>query len=136
MDPFLSHLLTLLGGVAIGASGHYFGEKYTDQRRKGEATRRANATFERMKVEMPKLIAEMRDDFAKPENSSHREFIVARRTWALQGVEACLAYYENEHPNLKQQIMILENNGCISDVSVTDLKRYRMSEAFVEWLKK
>lgn len=136
MDPLLSYLLTFLGGVAVGAGGKYFADKFTDRRRELEAQKRAESLFQRVQAQMPKLIAEMKDDFSKAENSSHREFIVARRAWVLNNVSPCLAYYEDEHPQINQFMMILENNGLISDVSTTDLKRYRFAEEFVVWLKR
>jgi len=135
MEIPLSSLTTFLGGVAVGATGQYFAEKYTDQRRKQEAESAKIKLFHRMKTEMPSLIAEMKEDFSKPEHSPYREFVVTRRSLMIRAIPACLGYYEEEHPQIRGFVAVLENNGLIKAISEEEPKRYRFQEDFVEWLK-
>jgi len=43
-------------------------------------------------------------------------------------------YYFDEHPELKNQVIVLENYGLIFDVTRKNVDRYRMTEDFVEYL--
>lgn len=136
MEIPLSSLITFLSGVAVGAAGQYFADKYTDQRRKQEAERAKSKLFRRVEAEMPSLIAEMKEDFSKSEHSSYREFVVTRRSLMVRPIPACLGYYEEEHPRIRGFATVLENNGLIRAISEDEPKRYRFQEDFVEWLKK
>jgi hypothetical protein len=62
MDPIVSHLLTYLGGVATGAAGQYFADKYTDLRRKNEEKDVALEGLREAESKMPELFKELRSD--------------------------------------------------------------------------
>ena len=68
-----SELIAFIIGTAVGASGQYFASKFTDQRRRQEANRESRDRFKQVRVAIPKLLAEMHDDYMKPENAVLRE---------------------------------------------------------------
>ena len=72
----LSHFISFLVGMALGASGQYFASKFTDQRRRQEAKRETQDRFKKAREAVPDLIAEMRDDLRKPEHATTRHFYV------------------------------------------------------------
>ena len=57
--------VTFVVGVATGAAGKYFADKFTDLRRDKAKTRTTKKTFNKIRNQMPELIAEMKDDFTK-----------------------------------------------------------------------
>ena len=81
---------------------------------------------------MPDLLAEMRDDLIQ--NPLYREFVLLKRGWAFNTRDQILAYYFDDHPELKNQVLVLENHGLIIDVTSSNVDRYRLTESFVEYL--
>ena len=57
-SELVSHVLTFVGGVAVGAFGQYFADHGTDRRRKREATNQTLTQFQRLHHPMPALLAE------------------------------------------------------------------------------
>jgi hypothetical protein len=93
------------------------------------------AAFQKVKSEMPGLIAEMRADLSREGDESVREFYLAKKTWKVNWSDPCFAYYYEDHPSLGSEIKILENYGFVVDISTgQNLKACRMMEAFVELL--
>lgn len=135
MLPWGERLVIFLAGSLTGATGSYLADKYTDKRRRQEAEKESWSVWERVVRELPRLIAEMRDDVSRPENAARREFFVLRsRSQYIMGRGETLAYMEMEHGDLPQEIAVLENHGYVRDVSQGNARRYRMSEEFVQLL--
>jgi hypothetical protein len=88
------------------------------------------APFAKAEGLMPLLISEMRQDLVA--NPLTREFIVFKRAWSYNG--QATAYYYDDHPDLDDKMRVLENLGLIRDVTYNNVKRYRMSESFAEYL--
>lgn len=90
-------------------------------------------TFTKAERLMPELLAEMRKDLS--EFPARREFVVLKRGWSFNsGGQDILAYYFDDHPELENQLQVLENLLLIRDVTRTNVKRYRFMEAFVDYL--
>jgi hypothetical protein len=134
MENWLTHSITFLVGALTGAAGHYYGEKYTDQRRLKESYKSLISSFVSIEEQIPELITEMREDLKK--HIIVREFIVTTSSKIIVDTRKTpLGYFENEHKHLTQQLALLENNQCISKISdAGGLTFYRFSEKFAEWL--
>lgn len=52
-------------GTITGAAGAYYGDKFTDQRRKQEQKHGTNQAFAAVCLQMPELIAEMKEDLTR-----------------------------------------------------------------------
>jgi hypothetical protein len=126
--------------VGVGAAGHYYGAKYTDQRRKQEKRAEARCRFKKAQAQMPRLIEEMRRDLAIPKQRLYRDFCVLPKSGIpLMGRPgSILAYYENEHPNLRHAVTVLENLGYLENrgavLARTQYPQYRITEEFAELL--
>lgn len=127
---FASYAATFIIGAFTGATGKYLADKFTDQRRRQEDKAAETALFEQTRNSMPELISEMQADLV--EHPAAREFFVLENSRVvLNSSGFVLVYYEAEHPELRHKIMILENNGYISDVTTGNAPKYRMLERFV-----
>ena len=135
MSPWLTHLLTFIGGLIVGVFGNYYAAKLTDRRRSKESKSQEQIEFERAKRQMPELIAEMREDLLKLETEHCREFfILSNPGVSLNLSTSTLFYYEDQHANLKGKVTILENLGYLYDITMGRSPKYRMEEHFVQLL--
>ena len=88
----------------------------------------------RLELELPDLLAEMRDDLN--EHPFHREFIlIGRRQIYNAGGQVTLSYYFEDHRDLRQKIRILENHGLVQNITQTNVERFSMSEKLANYLK-
>jgi hypothetical protein len=77
------------------------------------------------------LIAEMKTDFTKSENSTIREFVILPYDRVISNDQQPRFYYfEHQHENLRGKISILENHGYVRDVTVSNTPIYRITEDF------
>ena len=91
-------------------------------------------TLEKIEADMPVLFAEMRADLK--EYPLYREFILKPQNAIYNaGNNPVLSYFFEEHPDLRQKVRILENNGFVQDITYTNVDRFTMSEELVEYLK-
>ena len=134
MEPIISYLITFFVGVATGVGGQYFADKYTDKRRKSESFSNIKNIYVKLKSDLPELIREMEDDLRNDNNKYLREFVIMSKGMRTS-LGKCLAYYTDDHKDLKSQVTILENYDFVTDVTETNLPRYRMSEEFVALLR-
>jgi len=134
----MTHLVVFLVGALSGASGHYLGTKYTEQRHKKEDEIHKRKQFEHLKNVMPKLLEEMSEDVKNDKTKIVREFFILPNKRVLLGGSSKprFPYYEDEHDNLKGKIDILEENSYVIDVTTGNAPIYRMSEEFVDLLLK
>lgn len=130
-----SHLVTFLGGAAIGAAGTYLADRFTDQRRKAEAKSEANKQFEHVSKLMPKLIAELRDDLLSNKELVLREFVIlANERLQFNHDKPRIEIYESRHPAAKNQVSVLVSAGYVGIVRSSDIPIYKIEEHFVEKL--
>lgn len=93
---------------------------------------RPDQTFAEIAEQMPELLAEMKRDLQTEEGKFVREFFVLERSHCLGGSEKPrFIYYEDDHPNLRGKLDILENHGYVIDVTPKNAPIYRMTEEFV-----
>jgi hypothetical protein len=132
-DAVASHSAAFLLGTATGAAGQYFADRFTDQRRRQEARAEIKARWSKIIGAMPAFIEEMKKDLKS--SPLIREFIVLPNKHVSFGVgklQPRFRYYEDEHPQLRGQLAMLEHYGYIHDVTPGNTPIYRMTEEFVE----
>jgi plasmid stabilization system protein ParE len=106
-SALLTHLPTLLGGVALGAAGMYYAEKYTDRRREKEAASATRKRFRDLAARMPRLMRDMRTDIMTEGFEFTRELVILpSHRVAYNSDERVFAYYTDEDPQpaLKDQV--------------------------------
>lgn len=128
----MDNLISFLSGIIIGATGSYFGNKYTDRRREQEAKSKEKQQFLEVVGMMPDLISEMKNDLSKPEQKLIREFFLTKRAYSLNPGNLSFVYYEDDHPGLHGKIHVLENLGYVTDITPGNAPMYRMTEDFVK----
>lgn len=135
---FVSTGVAFLVGVAVGAAGQYFADKYTDTRRAQEHRTDSVQRFQEVAATMPKLIEEMATDFQRGSADHVREFILLPSEGVTynSGGHEVFSYYETQHANLSGQVVILENNGYVTDITSGNTPTFRASEDFVNHLRK
>jgi hypothetical protein len=133
MDPWAAFLTTFLSGVAIGAGGQYYADKYTDKRRQKESDRTGRKAFEKVRELMPGLIDEMKRDLSAPDFATVRDVVVMPFHGALfnGGGQKRFAYYEDDYDDLRGKMVVLEGHGYVFDVTPSNVPIYRMTEQFV-----
>lgn len=134
---WMSFIISFVLGTATGASGMYYAEKLTDWRRKKESKKKKMQNFLNAKVQMPELITEFKNDLLKEDQKFIREFFVLEdKRSSLNSEKPRLVYCEEDHEDLRCKIDILESKGFLLDVTISNTPIYRMTEEFVELLKK
>lgn len=81
---------------------------------------------------MPDLLTEMRNDLAG--HPLGREFVILKKTWSYWSKGNELVYYLEDHPDLSDKLLILQNYGLIRDITYNNVNRYIISEDFAEYL--
>jgi hypothetical protein len=131
-----SHLVTFLGGAAIGCSGQYLADRFTDQRRSKQAIAESKNQFSKLHQIMQKLMKEMAEDLRDDDTHTTREFVIlSNRRQFFQTTVKRFVYFESEHPNVQNQVAMLEAAGYVQKVDFTNIGIYRMQETLVEKLK-
>jgi len=134
---WMSSIISFVLGTAAGASAMYYAEKLTDWRRKKESKKERKQDFLIAKAQMPELIKKFKNDLSKEEQKLIREFFVLEdKRSSLNSEKPRLVYCEEDHEDLRCKIDILESKGFLLDVTIGNTPIYRMTEEFVELLKK
>jgi len=133
----MSLAIGFLVGTATGASGTYFGNKYTDIRKGKESKKAEESFYKNLWDEHATLLSEMKKDLANPDFSFYREFYVLSKSWMFNASGPHLHYYIEEHDALEQQLKIFEGKGLIFDVTELgkNVTKYQFTDTFVEHLK-
>ena len=83
---------------------------------------------------MPELIDEMATDLKA--NPLFREFILLEKGWMYNsGGKQFLAYYYDDHDNLRAKIQLLENNGLVRETTYNNTLRFVFEEIFIKELR-
>lgn len=88
--------------------------------------------FKKAERLMPALLQEMRIDLR--ENPTSREFVVLKRGLVYNFKGSFLAYYLDDHEDLKGKLKILEHLGFIRDITYNNVQRFEFEEKFVDCL--
>jgi hypothetical protein len=134
LDP--THSLSFLLGTAVGAAGKYFADLFTDQRKRQEDRASQEALFRKTQNAMPALLAEMKADVQREREKHMRELVVLPNERVIFNSDReRFAYFESQHPGLRDKLATLVEAGYISVVREhQNAPIYRMSESFVERL--
>jgi hypothetical protein len=125
----------IIGGVS-GATGTYFGNKYTDERRKKEEISSKDNQWRDLYKRFPRIIDEMKEDINNPEFSTIRIFFVKDSRSIITTNEQNFQYYTDVHKDLQAAILFLQDLGFIEDITPGNVPKYRFYEHFVDRLKK
>lgn len=132
---YLSLLIGFLAGTATGAAGHYFGQKFTEQRQRKEAAKEVNANHEELVERFPELLAEMKDDVRQPGNENVRLFYVINRGINLGSPSEHYRYYPEEHRGIDEALRRTEEMGFVKELDESNVPKYRMTAPFVRLLQ-
>lgn len=137
MDYF-SLTVGFLVGTATGAAGTYFGNKYTDQRRKKEFKQDENVFFEQLWQSHNLLLSEISDDIKLEQFHHYRKFFALskRKNYNLKKGDH-LIYYTEEHDHLIEQLGVFVANGLITDITESSrhANQYQLNEIFIDHLR-
>lgn len=135
---WFSTAVGFVAGAITGAAGTYLGNRFTDRRREREKSGADRKTFAQVRDQMPALITEMKLDLEREEDRMVREFFVLeKRAHRLGGSsKPRFVYFVEEHPQLHGQLEVLENRGYIIEVTPGTAPVFRMTEEFVELVRK
>jgi hypothetical protein len=130
----VSVILSFLVGTATGATGTYYGTKFTEKRKKKESDRAKKNKITNIELKMPELFEEMRKDLKDPKNNLMRNFYLLKRSEKLNTNDHYLAYHYEDYKDLDDQILLLQDNALITDITEMNVKKYRFNEELVEYL--
>jgi hypothetical protein len=134
-----THFVTFLVGALVGAAGHYLGERFTDQRRAKEAGREVKRHFVEARERSEKLLNEMIEDVRGDRAGFMHEFVVLpNRNVIYNSEKDRFGYYESEHSQLQDQILLLVRAGlvtCVRELSPSKPPVFAMSTEFLHLLK-
>jgi len=134
MDP-QSLITGFLVGAFTGAAATYLADKYTDKRRSKESLKKEELLWKDVNQRFPKLIAEMIEDFQKPEFSGVRKFFVKSQNSMINSTEIHFEYHTDVHSDISAAMLYLQDIGYIEDITPGRCPMYRMYEHFVDRLK-
>lgn len=135
---WLSTAVGFVAGTITGAIGTYLGNRITDRSRERNETAADRRVFAHVQDEMPTLIAEIKADLQREDGRMVREFFAIKHRGIAMGGSSKprFAYYVEDHPQLHGQLEVLENRGYIIDVTPGNTPVYRMTEEFVEYVRR
>lgn len=81
---------------------------------------------------MPDLISEMRKDLTN--NPLSREFVILKKSWTYLAKGYELVYYFDDHSDLENKLLILQNYGLIQDITYNNITRYIITEELASYL--
>jgi hypothetical protein len=112
--------------------------KFPDEHHLHNFVSASEKKFKKVQNMMPELITQFKTDLSTEDNKLIREFFVLPNNRVCLGgsEKPRLIYYEEEHKGLRNKIDILENQGFLIDVTPGNAPIYRMTEEFVELIKK
>ncbi|EKF9492418.1 MULTISPECIES: hypothetical protein [Vibrio] len=131
---YLSLAVGFLVGTLTGASGTYFGNKYTDIRHRQEQKKAEREMWLTLERKYPNLISEMKEDFSNPQNLSIRKFAIKSSKMTLNVGERCFEYHTDKHIDIFSSVDHLKDLGLVEELYVPGCPMYRFKERFAEYL--
>ncbi|MCG9880410.1 MAG: hypothetical protein MH472_07415 [Bacteroidia bacterium] len=125
-------IITFIAGVFTGIISQYYGTRLSDKAKNRDVINERKKLFEKAYNQMPKLLKQMKSNF---EHSSNREFFILPSKGIIFNAVNYIAYYQDEHEDLKSKIGFLEDESFIKDITETSTPKYRISNEFSELLK-
>jgi len=136
LNQVVSDLLVAMGVEAGREERGGDAVKFTGVRLEEGALGESQREFNKVMAKMPDLVKEMKQDLSKEGNQFTREFFILSRKWAFSLGGKCFLYYFEDHEELQGKMHVLENYGWVMDVTSGNMKKYRMTEEFVELILK
>lgn len=93
----MSLAIGFIVGSFTGATGTYFGNKYTDKRRNKDKHKQNNMQWNDLCKRFPKVINEMKEDVNNPEFINIRTFFVRDSKTVMNISEPSFHYYTDIH---------------------------------------
>jgi hypothetical protein len=142
MNPKLNAVLaiaTILGGIAAiwffwdKIRSFVFGQAKSETKNLLDGSPSSKSdSFAKVEKLIPDLLAEIRADLA--DHRLFREFVLLEKGSVYNHRENYLVYYFEDHPELENQVRILENHGFVKNTKYNNVARYVMSEELAEYL--
>lgn len=88
--------------------------------------------FAKLESTMPDMFNEMRNDLTAYPLS--REFVILKKSWTYWAKGNELVYYFEDHPELENKLLILENHGLIREITYNNVSRYIIAEELASYL--
>jgi hypothetical protein len=113
----------------------YFSEQATLDElegRLGASSAMEAIQFYKLEEVISDLLAEMRKDLTR--FPVRREFVLLKRKWVYNSKGDELAFYFDDHPDLRNKIRILENYGLVKDITYTNVDRFIITEELAQYL--
>ena len=105
----LSTAIGFLIGTITGASGTYFGNKYTDIRHTKEKEKAQKELWKILEKKYPAIITEMINDFSEHKHQNVRIFFIKSRKSIVSSNEPHFEYHTDIHENLSAAILYLQD---------------------------
>ena len=99
---------------------------------RSSTTTNSDQKFIKLENLMPDLISEMRKDLTS--NPLSREFVILKKSWSYWAKGYELVYYYDDHPDLENKLLILQNHGLIQDITYNNTTRYTIGEELASYL--
>jgi len=136
MNSIFSHIITFLSGLIVGVLGNYYAARLSDKAKNRDLKKDIEKKILEIKSKMPKLINEILKDLKNPVMQDCREFfILSSKEVVINTSRPAFFYYENEHPNLRSYIRILEQEGFVIDITEGNSPHYQFTEEFIALIK-
>jgi hypothetical protein len=121
--------ISFVTGNVTGLVVKYYGDKWTDRRKRLELESDLKQKFQSANRAIPSLIVKIRE--ALKENSCTREFILVDNIWDEGGDSTGRPWLFCAEPeDILARMVILENLGFVSNLSNAYQNKYRMTEEF------
>jgi len=88
--------------------------------------------FAKLENSMPDMFNEMRNDLSAYPLS--REFVILKKSWTYNAKGSELVYYFEDHLELENKLLILQNYGLIREITYNNVSRYVISEELASYL--
>ena len=125
-----------LSGALTTAAGNYLADRFTDKRRDKNDAAYALAQWDDIQDRFPRVLMEMKDDVKNPEFSSVREFFVKSSRSTISREGSFFEYHTDVHDDLVAAVCHLEELGYVVDVTSGNTPMYRMTEQFIDMLRR
>jgi hypothetical protein len=93
----------------------------------------SKSKYAKLECDMPDLLNEMRNDLASLPLS--REFVILNKSWVFSTSHPVLIYYYDDHADLENKLLILQNYNLITEITYNNVKRFVISEELAGYLR-
>jgi len=124
--------MLLLASLVILAWWAYSTDKQKKEDARQAAFRAKLIRFKDVYFLMPEFIKALWKDLSDPQKKLVRDFFIVSRSITFEGGSGAFVYYVEDFPGLEAKVGVLQDNGYVADVTPYNVKKYHMSDEFVE----